>query len=48
MKKRVKMEKLVCGETNGFHTIINGRIESYFTAEDMEIYRFMIGGMLSK
>lgn len=48
MKKRVKMEQLECGETNGFHAIINGRIESSFTTEDMETYRFMIGGILGK
>lgn len=48
MKKRVRIEKFDYGETNSFHTIINGRIESSFTTEDMEIYRFMMGGMLGK
>lgn len=48
MKKQFINEQYECGETNIFHAIINGRIESLFTTEEMELYRFMIGGMLGK
>lgn len=48
MKKRTNTEEYERGETHGFHAITNGRIESAFTSEDMEIYRFMIGGIIGK
>ncbi|WP_370575527.1 hypothetical protein [Methanomethylovorans sp.] len=48
MKKRINTEEHERGETHGFHAITNGRIENPFTSEDMEIYRFMMGGMIGK
>lgn len=48
MKMRMNTEEYECGETHSFHEITNGRIESAFTNEDMEIYRFMIGGIIGK
>ncbi len=48
MKKRINTEEFERGETNVFHSITNGRIESSFTAEDLDIYRFMIGGIIGK
>lgn len=48
MKKRINTEEFERGETNVFHSITNGRIESSFTTEELDIYRFMIGGIIGK
>lgn len=48
MKKRINTEKYERGDTHDFHAITNGRIESPFTTEEMDIYRFMIGGIIGK
>lgn len=48
MKKRMNIEEHERGETNGFHAITNGRNERSFTTEELEIYRFMIGGIIGK
>lgn len=48
MKKRINTEEFESGEANVFHSITNGRIESPFTTEELDIYRFMIGGIIGK
>lgn len=48
MKQRINTEEFERGETNVFHSITNGRIESTFTTEELDIYRFMIGGIIGK
>jgi hypothetical protein len=48
MKKRVNIEEHERGETDGFHAITNGRNERSLTTEELEIYRFMIGGIIGK
>jgi len=48
MKKRMNTEEFERGEKNVFHSITNGRIESSFTTEELDIYRFMIGGIIGK
>ena len=48
MKKRINTEEYERGDTYGFHEITKGRIESAFTTEDLDLYRFMIGGIIGK
>ncbi|MCC7577259.1 MAG: hypothetical protein KK926_10560 [Methanomethylovorans sp.] len=48
MKKRMNTKEYERGDTHGFHEITKGRIESAFTTEDLDLYRFMIGGIIGK
>jgi len=48
MKKRINTEEYERGDTYGFHEITKDRIESAFTTEDLDLYRFMIGGIIGK
>lgn len=48
MKTRINNEESELGITHSFLAITNGCTERSFTTEELDIYRFMIGGIIGK
>ncbi|WP_321419490.1 hypothetical protein [uncultured Methanomethylovorans sp.] len=48
MKKQLRNNEYNDGSAFGFHDITKGRSERSFTPEEMEIYCFMMGGIIGK